>query len=36
MKAGLAKAQKHYIKTFKRHQKQYGDNSFSNNNLFKK
>jgi hypothetical protein len=34
MKAGLARAQKHYLKAYKRHQKQYGD-AFSSNNLFK-
>lgn len=34
MKAGLAKAQKHYLRAYKKHQKDYGD-PFSNSSLFK-
>ena len=34
MKAGLAKAQKHYLKAYKRHQKEYVD-PFNNTNLFR-
>lgn len=34
MKAGLAKAQKHYLRAYKRHQKQYGD-AFNSSGLFK-